>query len=97
MITLDTLATNMTRVTIGTRVGDLTGRDRVIVWFSYSTPVAVQTVDMLVPLVSVNEWSATTGKHLSILDSGTREARARRVPHAQLMAEVDRLTPALSL
>jgi hypothetical protein len=61
---------NLTRVD----VGDLT------LWFSYETPVAY-----LAPgeerQVSENVWSATTSRHLNDIDGGTKEAKARRVPH----------------
>jgi hypothetical protein len=97
MITLDTLAPNLTLVTMGTRAGAVTKGDRISVWFSYTTPVAIHAPGMRAPLTSVNEWSTTTGKHLNSVDGGEKAARARRVPHAQVMAEVDRLTPALSL
>ena len=52
-------------------VGDLT------VWFSYRTPIAFRTPDTG-RIVCENVWSKTTGKHLSWLDGGDREAKARR-------------------
>lgn len=97
MLTLDTLAINLTRITMGTRVGDLTGRDRVTVWFSYTSPIAVQTPEMDAPLVSVNVWGPNTGKHLNIIDGGDEAARARRVPHEAVLVEVDHITPAVAL
>lgn len=44
-------------------VGDLT------VWYSYSTPIAFLTGDMLDPILSENLWSNTTGKHLNYVST----------------------------
>ena len=91
MLTLDTLAPNLTRVIMGSTA--VRGA-RVVVWFSYETPVAVQHRPVGQLLVSANEWGSVTGKHLSMIDGGDHAARVARVPHATIMAEVDRLTPA---
>ncbi len=39
-------------------------------WFSYSTCVAVSFHDGRGPIVRVNEWGPTTGKHLNYIDGG---------------------------
>jgi hypothetical protein len=50
------------------------------IYFSYSTPVAVDNI------VSVNEWSKTTGKLLNELQPN-KEAR---VPHEIVQLEMER-------
>ena len=46
------------------RNGDRVGR----IYFSYSTPVAVETEGIV--YVAKNAWSKTTGKHLNMLKMG---------------------------
>lgn len=55
---------NYTRVTIGP----------VTVWFSYTTPIAFQTLGEP-PVVRQNEWGSTTGKHLNRVDGGDKKLR----------------------
>lgn len=52
--------------------------DSLTVWFSYETPVAFQVADGLV-VVRQNDWGVTTGKHLSWIDGGSKDAKAKRV------------------
>jgi hypothetical protein len=47
-------------------------------WFSYSTLVAFQFGGHP-RVVHENIWSNTTGRHLAAIDSGSREAKGRRV------------------
>ena len=49
-------------------------------YFSYETIVGVNNV------TSVNDWSVTTGKLLNILEPD----KSKRVPHAEVLAEVER-------
>jgi hypothetical protein len=53
--------------------GDLT------VWYSYETAIAVEVDGKR--YVCENMWSVTTGKHLSWIDGGEREAKHSRVPY----------------
>lgn len=47
------------------------------IWFSYETAVAFSTAGRTV--VHENIWSVTTAKHLSKIDGGSKEAKAKRV------------------
>lgn len=47
------------------------------VWFSYDTPVAFAWEGAIV--VRENPWGPTTGKHLTLIDGGSKEAKKRRV------------------
>lgn len=49
------------------------------VWFSYKTPVAFQVRDWE-PVVCVNCWGPTTGKHLNAIDGGDKETRLAPIP-----------------
>lgn len=55
------------------KIGDLT------VYYSYSVPIAFQAPNSAV-VARANEWSVTTGGHLSKADGGTKEAKKRRLP-----------------
>ena len=48
-----------------------------VFWFSYQTCVAFRLYgrDMDDPLVRVNEWGPTTGKHLNRIDGGDKTNR----------------------
>ncbi len=50
---------------------------RLTVWFSYKTPIAFQ-VGGRGPVVCVNCWGPTTGKHLNAIDGGNKGARLPR-------------------
>ena len=56
-------ANNFVRVSVGP----------VTVWFSYTTPIAFTVGGERV--VRQNEWSTTTGKHLSQIDGGDKASR----------------------
>lgn len=56
----------------------------VLLWFSYSTPVAF-SVNGSVPLVRKNTWGPTTGRHLNAIDSGDK---IERVDGETFMAEL---------
>ena len=47
------------------------------VFYSYITPVAFKENGVLT--VSQNQWSVTTGRHLTWIDGGTPEAKKKRV------------------
>jgi hypothetical protein len=55
------------------------------VWFSYRTPVAFHVYDGKTYrydtfVVTRNLWGPTTGRHLTYIDGGGKEAVARRLP-----------------
>jgi hypothetical protein len=54
-------------------------------YFSYETCVAAFIPGMGL-VVSQNVWSVTTGKHLSIIDGGGKDDKAKRRPHDAFMA-----------
>ena len=54
------------------------------IYYSYDTPVAVEKGGQL--MVSLNEWSKTTGKHLKAIDPINE-----RVPHKILMLYLESL------
>ncbi len=66
---------NQNKVSIETEKG------YVELYFSYQTIVGVNNT------VSVNDWSVTTGKLLNILEPNKKN----RVPHADVLAEAERL------
>jgi hypothetical protein len=58
-------------------------------YFSYRTVVAFRTPDHGLT-VRRNEWGPTTGKHLTWIDGGSKDAKAARVDgdtFARLLAE----------
>lgn len=59
------------------------------IFYSYETPVALLAGGKLI--VSQNIWSVTTGKHLTKIDHGTKEAKAARVTSAVFAAELAKL------
>lgn len=64
-------------------VGDLS------VWFSYRTPVAYQYGSGRI-VVRENDWSTTTGKHLTYIDGGDKRSR---VPGDVFMAGLEKVLP----
>ena len=48
-------------------------------YFSYATIVAFASPDTGL-VVSENVWGSTTGKHLALIDGGSKEAKAARLP-----------------
>lgn len=64
------------------QVGDLT------VWFSYRTPVAFHT-PASGTVVRENDWSNTTGRHLSHIDGGTTAARKARLSGSDFLARLN--------
>lgn len=63
----DSRGTNSTGVSVG-------GLD---LYFSYKTVIAFRKDGALT--VRENSWGPTTGHHLSSIDGGTKEAKARRL------------------
>lgn len=61
------------------------------VTFSYTTPVAFRyfTQECYLSVVSENVWSQTTGRHLSSVDGGSKQAKAERFPHDLFTALLD--------
>jgi hypothetical protein len=65
---LEILKPNFTKLTLGP----------LTLWFSYAAPISFFIDDTF--CTRVNDWSGTTGRHLTACDGGTPEARAARVP-----------------
>jgi hypothetical protein len=55
-------------------------------WFSYRTIIAFQTPDDGI-VVSENNWSVTTGKHLNYIE----DDKKRRVPYSEFADRLDRV------
>jgi hypothetical protein len=49
------------------------------VFYSYQTPIAFIDPQTGRCVARVNDWSTTTGGHISKADGGTKEAKARRL------------------
>lgn len=56
----------------------------VLIYFSYDTVIGFKTSRGRV-CAAQNEWSATTAKHLTMLDGGERD---ERIPHKQMLNEL---------
>ena len=55
------------------------------VYYSYSTPVALEIDGVL--KVSENQWSVTTGRHLTWIDGGNKKGRLKREEFNQLVKQ----------
>ena len=53
------------------------------VYYSYTTPVAFEIDGVL--KVSENQWSVTTGRHLTWIDGGNKKSRLKREEFNQLV------------
>lgn len=53
--------------------------NKIKVWYSYATPVAVTDIMHNTTYVSVNNWSVTTAKHLNEIDGGSITAKRLRL------------------
>lgn len=71
----DSRGTNSTGVT----VGDLD------LYFSYKTVIAFCKAGAP-RVVRANDWGPTTGHHLTSIDGGKKEAKAKRLPSAEFEA-----------
>lgn len=65
--------------------------------YSYSTVIAFSVnADNGDSAVRQNAWGPTTGKHLNMIDGGTRDAKAARIPgdefERRLYAVIDRIS-----
>lgn len=69
-VKLNSLRANLTEVELG----------EFSIVFSYEEPIAFYTHEGGWT-VSENIWSPTTGKHLNEMDGGSKEAKAKRLPH----------------
>jgi hypothetical protein len=49
------------------------------VWYSYQTPIAFVDPKTGRTVARVNDWSTTTGRHITQADGGSKEAKARRL------------------
>lgn len=57
--------------------------------FSYETPIGYYP-PVGGRVIRENDWSTTTGKHLTYLDGGSKDARAARVSGVEFMAGLER-------
>ena len=55
------------------------------VYYSYTTPVALEIDGVL--KVSENQWSVTTGRHLTWIDGGNKKGRLKREEFNQLVKQ----------
>ena len=55
------------------------------VYYSYTTPVALEIDGVL--KVSENQWSMTTGRHLTWIDGGNKKSRLKREEFNQLVKQ----------
>lgn len=72
---------------------------KVTLYFSFSTIIGFdddRDNDKPGRVVRENDWGAKTGRHLNLIDSGTPEAKAKRVPSAEFEALLDDLLEGLS-
>ena len=53
--------------------------NKIKVWYSYATPVAITDIMHNTTYVSVNNWSVTTAKHLNEIDGGSITAKRLRL------------------
>ena len=64
----------------GTSFSTLTDTpNKIKVWYSYATPVAITDMLHNTTYVSVNNWSVTTAKHLNEIDGGSITAKRLRL------------------
>lgn len=68
---------------------------RLIVWFSYETPIAFQVGGKR--FISENVWTKTTGKHLNKLDDGTVSAKSLRLSHDTFADSLRKILDRLSM
>jgi hypothetical protein len=68
MVKVQILASNLTEVEVG----------QVTLYFSYESLVAFQHPAVGGRVVSENQWSKTTGKHLTLIDGRTTKAEQKQ-------------------
>ena len=54
-----------------------------MVYYSYNTAVGIRLDSKLV--LSENVWSTTTGRHLTWIDGGSKEAKKSRIKYSDLL------------
>ena len=54
-----------------------------MVYYSYNTAVGISLDSKLV--LSENVWSTTTGRHLTWIDGGSKEAKESRIKYSDLL------------
>ena len=64
------------------RVGDVT------FWWSYSTIIAFRVAPSIHPVVMVNYWGPTTGRHMNAIDGGNKATRVNRQEFMRQLEEV---------
>lgn len=79
MVSVKVLKPNLTAVCIG----------QVQLWFSYSALVAFEhpAVNGGRRVVSENQWTTTTGKHLTEIDGGNKKGRMKAVEFNALVKQ----------
>jgi hypothetical protein len=60
-----------------------------VLYFSYKTLISIRTKNDL--YVSQNYWGTTTGKHLTQIDGGSKEAKQKRLNADNFKQVVDSL------
>jgi len=74
--TIETLGPNYCALYLSSARGDT-----LKIWYSYKTPIAYALNGTRT--VRVNDWAQTTGRHLSAIDGGSKEAKRERIPGDQ--------------
>ena len=74
-IELSTVSTNLTKFSLG----------NLDIYFSYNTAVAFED-SQANQVISQNQWSTTTGKHLSIINKDVSD----RIPYEQFTKELEK-------
>jgi len=81
---------------------------KLAVYYSYATPVAIKCQLTNTYFVAQNQWSSTTGKHLTWVDGGGAHKKTRLNPadwtaakllfgvHSKVFNQIDFLSPTLS-
>ena len=58
-----------------------------MVYYSYNTAVGIRLDSKLV--LSENVWSTTTGRHLTWIDGGSKEAKESRIKYSDLLKIIE--------
>ena len=54
-----------------------------MVYYSYNTAVGIRLASKLI--LSENVWSTTTGRHLTWIDGGSKEAKKSRIKYSDFL------------
>ncbi len=70
--------------------------DSLVLYFSYSTPIAFDT-PLTGTVVRENVWGPTTGKHLNAVDGGSAEAKKARISSDKFETQLARTLSGVSV